>query len=170
MHFQILLKGRPINLRLGLNYMTYRDNIDTSLDESLKLYANVRNISAKYVSLVIVKDHAHNTLNLAVSTKNRVAEMRLNLENISVPDMNHLHKQTGEVIYNDLLKATLKVSRMKSTKTKIRNQLRHERVENRAHQQEIKKLQGDLLTANSETNKGDATQKMLAKNKTQSNC
>ena len=76
-----------------------------------------------------IKDHAKNTLNLAVSTKNRIAEMRLNLQHIIVPDMIHLHKQTGEVIYSDLLKKTLKVSRLQSTKRKIENQLRQERVE-----------------------------------------
>ena len=89
--------------------------------------------------------------------------MRLNLENIHVPATIHLHKQTGEVIYNDFLKDTLKVSRMQSIKTKIKNQLRWERVENKAHQKQIKKLQGYFLTADSETNKGKSTQNILTK-------
>ena len=42
--------------------------------------------------------------------------------------MIHLHKQTGEVIYSDLLKETVKVSRIQSTKTKIENHVRQERV------------------------------------------
>ena len=37
---------------------------------------------------------------------------------------------------------------------KVENQIRQERVENKAHQQQIKKIQGDLLTANSEEVKG----------------
>ena len=73
---------------------------------------------------MIVKDHAKNTLNLAVATKNKVAEMRLNLENIPVPDMIHLHKHTGDAIYNNLLKSTLKISKLQSIKKKIENQLR----------------------------------------------
>ena len=75
--------------------------------------------------------------------------------------MIHLHKQTGEVIYSDLLKATLKVSRMQSTKTKVENKLTHERVENKSQQKNIKKIQGYLLTTESETNKGQASQKLL---------
>ena len=59
-----------------------------------------------------VTDHAKNTLELAVITKNKVAEMRLNLENILVLDTIHLHKKTGDVIYNSLLKSTLKVSKL----------------------------------------------------------
>ena len=63
----------------------YKDNRATSLDESLNLYVDVINISSKYVSLFTIKDHAQNTLNLVVTTKNRVAEMRLNLEKLLVP-------------------------------------------------------------------------------------
>ena len=67
-------------------------------------------------------------------TKNKVAEMKMNLEKIPIPDMIHMHKQTGDIIYTDLLKATLKVSRMQYSNTKIENHLRQENVENRSHQ------------------------------------
>ena len=75
-------------------YDRYRDNKETTLDESLKFYVDFGKMSSKNVSLVTFKDHAKNTLNLAVATKNKVAEMRMNLENIPVPDMIHLNKHT----------------------------------------------------------------------------
>ena len=99
----------------------YRDDKETSMNESLKLYADVRNISSKDVSLVTVRDHAQNTLSLVVATKNKAVDIRMNLETIPMPGMIHLHKQTGEVIYSDMLKETLKVSRLQSTKSKIEN-------------------------------------------------
>ena len=83
------------------------------------------------------------------------------MENILVTDMIHLHKKTGEVIYSDLLKETLKVSKLQSTKRNIENQLRKERVQNEAHLQQIKKLQGHLLTADCGTYKRGETQKLL---------
>ena len=61
---------------------------------------------------VTIRDHTQNTLNLEITIKNKVAEMRMNLENIPTLDMIHFHKQVGDVIYSDLLKATLKVSRL----------------------------------------------------------
>ena len=70
----------------------YRDDKETSMDESLKWYDKVRKISNKDVSLVTIRDHTQNTLNLAVATKNKVEEMRMNLENIPVLDLIHLHK------------------------------------------------------------------------------
>ena len=59
-------------------------------------------------------------MNLVVATKNRIDEMRLNMKDILVLDIIHFHKQTREVIYNDLLKATLKVSKLQSTEAKIK--------------------------------------------------
>ena len=54
--------------------------------------------------------------------------MRMNPENIPIPDMIHLHKKTREVIYGDLLKETLKVSGLQSAKSKVENQLRRESI------------------------------------------
>ena len=103
-----------------------------------------------------------NTLNLAVATQNRVPEMRLNLQKIPVPDKIHLHKKIGEVIYTDLMKATLKVSKLQSTVSRLENQLKQERVENKTYQQQIKKLQGDILAMDSKEDKGKTTKKILS--------
>ena len=50
-----------------------KDDKEISTNESLKLYVDVRKNSSKDVSLVTIRDHTQNTLNLAVSTKNKVA-------------------------------------------------------------------------------------------------
>ena len=68
--------------------------------------------------------------------------------------MIHLHKKNGDVIYSSMLKSNLKVNKLQSTKNKIENQLRRERLENKAYQQQIKKIQGDLLDIDNESNKG----------------
>ena len=104
-----------------------------------------------------VTNHAKNTLNLAISIKSKVDEMRLNLENISIPDMIHLKKYTGDVIYSNLLKSTLKVSKFHSTNNKIKNKLRQEKVEIKAYQKHIKNNQGGLLAIDNEANKGEVT-------------
>ena len=97
------------------------------------------------MSLISIKDHSENTLNLALENKNKVAEMKMDLENIPIPDMIHLHKKTCDVLFTDLLKATLKLSNLHTCKRRIEIQLRQEKVENKSHQAQIKKLQIDLL-------------------------
>ena len=60
----------------------------------------------------------------------------------------------------------MKTIKLQSIVDKIEIQLKHEKVENKAHQYQINKLQGDLLTTNNEANKGEATQKILVEKKT----
>ena len=85
------------------------------------------------MSLIVVRDHSHNTLNLDLTTKNKVVEMKINLENIPIPDMIHMHKQTMDILFTDLLKATLKLSKLHTNKSRIENQLRKEKVEKKSH-------------------------------------
>ena len=87
--------------------------------------------------------------------------MKMDLENIPIPNMIHLHKQTWDIFFIDLLKATLELSKLHTLKSKIENNLRQEKVENRDHQTQIKKLQMDLLAVESQTDKGVGIQKLM---------
>ena len=70
-----------------------------------------------------------------MASHDRVIEIRINLQKIPVPDKIHLHKQTGEVIYIDLLKATLKVSKLQATVGRLENQLKKEKIGNKSYKQ-----------------------------------
>ena len=67
----------------------YKDDKEVALDEALKLYAEVKKMSSKDVSLVTLRDHYKNTLNLSGATTNKVVEMKMSLENIPIPGMIH---------------------------------------------------------------------------------
>ena len=60
-----------------------------------------------------------------------------------------------------MLKETLKVSILQSSKSKIENQLRKEKVENGSHQAQIKKLPIDFSATERKPDKGSGTQKLL---------
>ena len=98
------------------------------MNESLKLFTEVRKSCGQEVSLVSVRYHKNNTLNLAIAFWNRVAEMRINLDDIPVPDMIHLHKQTEDIIHFHFLKSNLKISKLHTSKGRVENQLRQEKV------------------------------------------
>ena len=96
-----------------------------------------------------------------METKNRVFEMKIDLENIPIPEMIHLHKKTWDILFTDLLKATLKLSKLQTIKRKNDNQLRKEKVEKKSHQAQINKLQTYLLAAEIQADKGAEIQKLL---------
>ena len=91
---------------------------------TLKLYDEVRKLSSQHTSLVTVRDHAKNTLNLVATIGNKVVEMRMNLKNIHATYMIHIHRETGDIIYIYLLKATLQVLKLQSSKRKVGDLLR----------------------------------------------
>ena len=85
------------------------------------------------MSLISVRYQTHNTLNLALRTSNKVAEIKMDLEDIPILDMIHFQIQTGYILFTNLLNPILNFSKLEDTKRKIENQLRHEKVENKAH-------------------------------------
>ena len=58
------------------------------------------------------------TLSLAVTMGNKVSEVRVNLENLITPNMIHLNREIGDLLDTILLKDTLQMSKMESSKTK----------------------------------------------------
>ena len=62
-----------LSLKIELSHLKSLENgKDVTSNESLKLYADVKKISSKDVSLVTVRDHTQNTLNMAIETKIKV--------------------------------------------------------------------------------------------------
>ena len=59
-----------------------------------------------------------------MATGKKVVVMRIKFKNIHVTGMIHLHKKTGAIIYTDLLKETLQVSKLQSRKNKVENLLK----------------------------------------------
>ena len=139
----------------------YKGIKDITSQETLKLYSKVRNISNQGVSLVSVRNYVHNTLNLALASKNRVVELKMNLDDIPTPEMIHLHKPTWDILFTHFLKITIALSKLQTLKAKMENQSRQEKVENKAHQTQIKKLQTNLLAAGGQSDKGDGIQRLL---------
>ena len=87
--------------------------------------------------------------------------MEVRLDKISVPDKIQLHKQTGDIIYSDLLHAIMKVNKLQALVDKMEVQLKHEKVENKANLIQIKKLQGDVVSLGSEPGNAQATKNIL---------
>ena len=87
--------------------------------------------------------------------------MEVELDKISVPDKIQFHKQTGDVIYSDLLHAIMKVNKLQSLVDKMEVQLKHEKVENKENLIQIKNLQRDVTSFGSEPRNVQATKKIL---------
>ena len=67
----------------------------------------VEELPGQGTSLVTVRDQARGMLNLVVISGNKVVKMKVDPNKVPKTDMIHLHIGIGDIIYTDLLPATL---------------------------------------------------------------
>ena len=113
--------------------------------ESQKLYPEVRKISQENVSLLSIRDHERNTLNIAVADKDKVLEVKIILDNINMLDKIDFHKQTSDIMYNDLLQSILSTKKMEAKIGQLEWKLKQEMESNKGWKTELKKLEVDLI-------------------------
>ena len=80
----------------------YTKKRDLNLHENNKRMKEVRKASPNKLSLLTIKELTKNVLNIAFIEEEKVAEMKLRMDQISVPDKIHFHRQTSEILYHDL--------------------------------------------------------------------
>ena len=135
-----------------------------SLEETKNLLPWVRSLGNPKTSLISTRDVERNTLKLAMVSDKKVAEMDVRLDKISVPDKIQLHKQTGDIIYSDLLHAMMKINKLQVLVDKLEVQLKHEKVENKVNSIQIKKLQEDVISSRDEQGNAQAIRILLEEN------
>ena len=97
---------------------TYREKADKTFDETMKLYQEVRQFPKIDVELKSLRDHAKDTLSLAMTVGNNVPEVNVNLGNIPTTNIIHFHRETSDNLYTRLLRYTLQVSKLETNKKK----------------------------------------------------
>ena len=129
--------------------------------ETKNILPRVRSLVDKKTSLISTRDVERNTLKFTMVSDKKVSEMEIRLDKISVLDKIQLHKQTGDIIYLDLLHAIMKINKLQALVNKMEFQLKHEKVKNKANLIQIKKLQVDVKSMGSEPVNAQATKKIL---------
>ena len=76
------------------------------------------------VALKTVRDHATDTLSLALEMGNKVSEVSVNLSKVPTPNIIHLNKDTRDILNTILLNAIIQVSKLEESKEKNLNLLR----------------------------------------------
>ena len=119
---------------------SYRERANRNFNETTKLYDEVVQLSYPNVALKTVRDHATDTLSMALTVGNKVSEVNVNLTKVPITDIIHLNKETDDILNTRLLKATLQMSKLKLRKEKTQDLLRKVRVENKALKVQITNL------------------------------
>ena len=130
----------------------------------MSLCDEVKKLSGESTSLVTIRDLISDTLNLVVMTGDKVAELKVDIKEIPKTNMIHLHQGISYFLYTDLIQATLQISKLTIGKKRVEELPQKEKVDNKAHQVQIKKILVDTLVVDNSRDKGTATQSLLKEN------
>ena len=86
---------------------SYRERADKTFDETTELYRKASQLPQPNVALKTVRDHATDTLSLALAVENKVSKVNVSLSKVPTSDIIHLNKETGDILNTRLLKATI---------------------------------------------------------------
>ena len=76
------------------------------------------------MSLLTVKDPTRNVLNFALTEEEKVAEVKIQMDKVNIPDKILFHKQTNEMFYYDLLHMSLNKSKLENKVEILEKQLK----------------------------------------------
>ena len=124
---------------------TYREKDDKTFDETTKLYEEIIHLPKQNVALNTIKDHATETLILAMTMGNKVSKVGVNLQKFPTQDIIHLNIENDDILNTIFLKATLQISKMDSSKIKTQDLLKKLRVENKALRVKFKNLHDESV-------------------------
>ena len=112
----------------------YREAGKRAFEEISKLWEDVDKFLGQSTSLATVRDPTKGTLNLVVTTGDKVVELKVDPKTVPKIDIINLHQGMSDFLYTDVLQAALQISKLIVGKKKIEEMLQNKRVENKAYQ------------------------------------
>ena len=124
---------------------SYHERDDKNFEEIEKLYSEASWLPHPNIALKTVRDHATDTLSLALAMGEKVFEVSVNISKVPTTDNILLNKETRDILNTRLLKATIQMSKLEESKEKTSNLLRKAKVENKALKAQINNLQKEAM-------------------------
>ena len=89
---------------------SYRDKVDQTFEETIELYHEASRLLHSNVALKVVRDHATDTLSLALAKGSKVTEVNVNLSKVPNSNIIHLSKEIGGILNTRLLRGSIQLS------------------------------------------------------------
>ena len=139
----------------------YTKKRNLNLQENQKKKKEVRKASPNKLSLLTIKEPTKKVLNIALAEEEKVAEMKLRMDQISVPNKIHFHMKTSEVLYHDLLQSILSNKKLEGKVIKLEEQLQKKWPWEKLGKLKIKKMDSDLIEMGVKLNSQKSVNKLL---------
>ena len=106
----------------------FTNSRNKSANDNYKLTQEIRKTIPGKDSLLAVREVDSNVFRIGTNDKERVSQVRIQMDKIGLPDKINFHKQASEILYSDLLKSYLSKSKLEEKVTKLEEQVKRDKV------------------------------------------
>ena len=78
--------------------------------------------------LLAVREVDNNVFRISTNDKEGVSQVRIQMDQVGLPDKINFHKQASEILYFDLLKSYLSKTKLEEKVIKLEEQIKREKV------------------------------------------
>ena len=90
-----------------------------SANDNCKLMQQIRKVVPGKSSLLAVREAKGNIFRIATNDKEGVSQVRIQMDQVGIPDKVNFHKQASEILYFDLLKSYLSKTKLEEKVIKL---------------------------------------------------
>lgn len=131
----------PLQEDLVRNFTEERNK---STNENYRLMEQIRKSVPNKSSLLAVREAQRNIFRVATSDMAGVSQVKIQMDQVGIPDKINFHKQASEVLYPDLLSSYLRKIKLEENAIKLEEQVKRDRVASKGWKTQAKKLEVDL--------------------------
>ena len=139
----------------------FTDKRSKAVDENVNLMQQIRRTVPTKSTLLAVREAEGNIFRIATSDATGVSQVKLQMDQVGIPDKVNFHKQASEILYSDLLKSYLSKIKLEEKVSKLEDQIRREKAASKGWRTQAKKLESDLIGAGLSTSDKKANKKLL---------
>ena len=99
--------------------------------------------------LLAVREADKNVFRIATNDKEVVSQVRIQMDQVGLPDKINFHKQASKILSSDLLKSYLSKTKLEEKVIKLEEQIKREKVASKGWKTQVKKLDVDLVNPGS---------------------
>ena len=98
------------------------------LDENYKIMRQIRRSVSNKSTLLAVRESEGNVFRIATTDVTRVSQVKLQMDQVGIPEKIIFHKQAFEILYSDFLKSYLSKIKLEEKVNKLEEQVKREKV------------------------------------------
>ena len=132
-----------------------------AVEDNFTLMQQIRRTVSSKSTLLVVREAEGNVFRIATSDVTGVSQVKLQMDQVGIPDKVNFHKQASEILYSDLLKSYLSKIKLEEKVSKMEEQIKREKEASKGWKTQAKKLENDLIGAGSSTSDKKANKKLL---------